>query len=141
MDSITELTSFSESEFEDLKRLMRELNESIVLTAGALTAMVEDSNSHLYVIRDSGHIVACASLCVYHQPFHTDATIEAVAVSSAFRGRGLGRQIITHLLEEARWFDVRELHLTSSPRREAANRLYQSMGFSRKETNCYIMNI
>lgn len=141
MNSVREITSFSESEFEDIQLLMRELNGSICLSREALTAMMEDPNSHLYVIRDDGHIVACASLCVYHQPFHTDATIEAVTVSSACRGLGLGRRIIAHLLEEARRLGVNQLHLTSSPWREAANKLYQSMGFTRKETNSYILNL
>ena len=33
------------------------------------------------------------------------------------------------------------IHLTSNPKREAANALYQKMGFEKKETNCYMMKI
>lgn len=31
--------------------------------------------------------------------------------------------------------------LTSNPRRVAANKLYQQMGFEPKETNCYRMEL
>jgi len=36
---------------------------------------------------------------------------------------------------------VERLHLTSSPRRVAANGLYQSLGFVRYETNCYVWEV
>lgn len=46
-----------------------------------------------------------------------------------------------YVLEQAKAFAPIELHLTSNPMRFAANRLYQSLGFQRKETNCYQMSI
>ena len=103
--------------------------------------MLADPNSHLYVIREEGRIVACASLCIFHQPFSTDATIESVVVSSKMRGKGLGRKLMGHLLAEAKRMKVDCLHLTSNPSRVAANALYQKLGFERKDTNCYTKKI
>ncbi|MBR4233405.1 MAG: hypothetical protein IKR96_02560 [Bacteroidales bacterium] len=41
------------------------------------------------------------------------------------------------MVEAARGFKAHHIQLTSNPSRIAANRLYQSLGFERYETNCY----
>ena len=46
-----------------------------------------------------------------------------------------------YVLEQAKAFAPIELHLTSNPMRVVANKLYQSIGFQKKETNCYQMII
>jgi ribosomal protein S18 acetylase RimI-like enzyme len=40
-------------------------------------------------------------------------------------------------IERAREAGARTVELTSRPSREAANRLYQRMGFAERETNLY----
>lgn len=132
-----ELLTYTDSDFNDLSVLMQELSSNIVFTRESLERLLADPNSHLYVAREEGRIVACASLCIFHQPFSTDATIESVVVISKMRGRGLGRKLMEHLLEEAARMNVDCIHLTSNPKRVAANALYQKMGFVRNETNCY----
>ena len=133
-----ELLTYTPSDFTDLASLMQELSGNIVFTRESLGRMLADPNSHLYVIREEGRIVACACLCIFHQPFSTDATIESVVVSSKMRGKGLGRKLMEHLLTEAARMKVDCIHLTSNPSRVAANALYQKMGFEKKVTNCYI---
>jgi len=135
------LLRYTDSDFTDLVILMQELSSNIVFTRESLERMLAALNSHLYVIREEGRIVACACLCIFHQPFSTDATIESVVVSSKMRGKGLGRKLMEHLIDEAARMKVDCIHLTSNPKREAANVLYQKMGFERKETNCYIKKI
>ena len=139
--TMTELHTYTVSDLSDLASLMQELSGNIVFTREALERMLADPNSHLYVIREEGRIVSCASLCIFHQPFSTDATIESVVVSSKMRGKGLGRKLMEHLIEEAARMKVDCIHLTSNPKREAANALYQKMGFERKETNCYVKKL
>lgn len=136
-----ELITYTDSDFSDLASLIQELSGNIVFTRESLDRMLADPNSHLYVIREEGRIVACASLCIFHQPFSTDATIESVIVSAKMRGKGLGRKLVEHLLAEATLMNVDCIHLTSNPKREAANALYQKMGFEKKETNCYMKNL
>ena len=136
-----ELLTYTPSDFSDLASLMQELSSNIVFTRESLERMLADPNSYLYVIREGGRIVACASLCIFHQPFSTDATIESVVISSKMRGKGLGRKLMEHLIEEAARMKVDCIHLTSNPKREAANALYQKLGFVRNETNCYVMKI
>ena len=135
------LLTYTPSDFTDLASLMQELSSNIVFTCDSLDSMLADPNSHLYVIREEGRIVACASLCIFHQPFSTDATIESVVVSSKMRGKGLGRKLMELLIDEAARMKVDCIHLTSNPKREAANALYHKMGFEKKETNCYVKMI
>ena len=136
-----ELLTYTHSDFTDLAVLMQELSGNIVFTRESLDRMLADPNSHLYVIREEGRIVACASLCIFHQPFSTDATIESVVVSSKMIGKGLGRKLMELLIGEAARMKVDCIHLTSNPKRVAANALYQKLGFERKETNCYTKKI
>ena len=138
---IRELQNYTQAQFEDLKQLIAELSDRVNLTQTDLMLVLKDSNCHLYVILESEHIVGCATLCVFHSPTGTKASIEDVVVSSAYRGQHLGKQLMKYVLEQAKAFAPIELHLTSNPMRVAANKLYQSIGFQKKETNCYQMSI
>ena len=138
---IRELQNYTQAQFEDLTQLMTELSDRVNFTQSVLMLVLRDCNCHLYVILDGEHIVGCATLCIFHSPTGTKASIEDVVVSSAYRGQHLGKQLMKYVLEQAKAFAPIELHLTSNPMRVAANKLYQSIGFQKKETNCYQMTI
>ena len=63
-------------------------------------------------------------------------------VAQTHRGQGLGRKLLEAIIDFAgnELGDV-DLHLTSRPQRVAANALYQSLGFERRETNFYRLKI
>ena len=138
---INELQNYTQAKFEELKQLMSELSDRVNFTQTDLMLVLKDSNCHLYVILDGERIIGCATLCVFHSPTGTKASIEDVVVSSAYRGQHLGKQLMEYVLEQAKEYAPIELHLTSNPKRVAANKLYQSIGFQKKETNCYQMTI
>lgn len=138
---IQELQNYTQAQFEDLKQLMSELSDRVNFTQTDLMLVLKDSNCHLYVILDSERIVGCATLCVFHSPTGTKASIEDVVVSSTYRGQHLGKQLMEYVQEQVKAYAPIELHLTSNPMRVAANHLYQSLGFQKKETNCYQMSI
>ena len=138
---IQELHNYTQAQFEDLTQLMTELSDRVNFTQSDLMLVLRDCNCHLYVILNGEHIVGCATLCIFHSPTVTKASIEDVVVSSAYRGQHLGKQLMEFVLEQAKAFAPIELHLTSNPMRVAANKLYQSIGFQKKETNCYQMTI
>ena len=138
---INELQNYTQAKFEELKQLMSELSDRVNFTQTDLMLVLKDSNCHLYVILDGEHIVGCATLCIFHSPTGTKASIEDVVVSSAYRGQHLGKQLMEYVLAQAKACASIELHLTSNPMRVAANKLYQSIGFQKKETNCYQMTI
>ena len=138
---IQELHNYTQAQFEDLTQLMTELSDRVNVTQSDLMLVLRDCNCHLYAILDGEHIVGCATLCIFHSPTGTKASIEDVVVSSAYRGQHLGKQLMEYVLAQAKACASIELHLTSNPMRVAANKLYQSIGFQKKETNCYQMTI
>lgn len=136
---IQELETYTQTQFEELKQLMTELSDRVSFSKKMLESVLEDNNCHLYVVMENDHIIGCATLCVFHSPTGTKASIEDVVVSSAYRGLHLGKRLMEYVLETSKPFAPIELHLTSNPKRTVANLLYQSLGFERKETNCYRM--
>ena len=48
-----------------------------------------------------------------------------------------GELLVTAAINRARQAGARTVDLTSAPRREAANKVYERMGFERRETNVW----
>jgi ribosomal protein S18 acetylase RimI-like enzyme len=65
------------------------------------------------------------------------AWIEDVIVDESMRGQGVGEALTEAMLDEARARGCVTVDLTSRPSREAANRLYQKLGFERRDSNLY----
>ena len=136
---IEELRSYSLQDLADLDVLMHELSATSFCNEELLNNAMNDANVHVYVMRDEGHIVATGTLCIKHTLEFTIADIESVVVSSKCRGRGYGKELMTAMIEAAKIYKVHHIQLTSNPKRVAANRLYQVLGFERYETNCYTL--
>ncbi len=136
---IREITTLSDETFHQLAQLMQELSSSYSPDRAALEAVVMQDNSHLYGLYIEAELVGSYTLAYYHTPTGSKACLEDVVVHSDFRGRGLGRELITDAISRLRESGTRQVLLTSKPARQAANALYQAMGFTRKETNVYVM--
>lgn len=134
---VEELKTYTPQDLADLNALMTELSATSFCSEVLLKSALADANVHVFVIRDSGHIVATGTLCIKHMLEFTMADIESVVVGSRCRGRGYGRELMSALIEAARGLQVHHIQLTSNPARVAANRLYQELGFEKYETNCY----
>ncbi|MDI6777630.1 MAG: GNAT family N-acetyltransferase [Patescibacteria group bacterium] len=67
--------------------------------------------------------------------------IHDVGVHKDFQGKGLGKKITNHLIERAKKKGLKYLELTSSPKKEAANKFYKKFGFEPRETNVYRLKI
>ena len=138
---VEELLSYTLTDVKDLDQLMHELSLSSYCNEAILDAILADDNSHAYVIREEGHIVAAGTLCIIHTLEFTNACIESVVVASKQRWHGLGKLLVEHMINEAKIMNVHSIHLTSNPKRVAANLLYQRMGFVNYETNCYVLDL
>ena len=108
----------------------------------ALEAMVASDCSRLVVALDrrlSGEaaIVGTLTLAIFRLPTGLRAWIEDVIVDEAARGKGVGAALNRFAIELARSEGARTVDLTSRPGREAANRLYQRLGFQRRDTHVY----
>lgn len=105
--------------------------------AEELRLLVEGEDTVLFVARVAGEIVGSLTLAFYRIPTGLKAWIEDVVVDDAARGHGVGRLLNEAALEVARERGAKNVALTSRPSREAANRLYQRIGFRIRETNLY----
>ena len=86
-------------------------------------------------------IVGMLTLAVFRTPTGVRAWIEDVAVDKSERGKGIGESLSREALKIAAKQGARTVELTSRPSREAANRLYQQLGFLPRETNVYRYSI
>ena len=137
---ITQATHYSEPLRQRLEELLNQLTpQPSTLSEQTLRAVLDDSASRLYLLEEENRVVGMLTLGIYHSPTGSKGWIEDVVVDDACRGRGYGRMLVAHAIEEARKAGVAQLMLTSNPLRVAANKLYQAMGFEKKETNCYRM--
>lgn len=107
--------------------------------AEALEEMVRSPATRLLVARvsEDGPIVGTLTLALFRIPSGVRAWIEDVIVDDSVRGQGGGEALSRHALDLARRAGARTVELTSRPSREAANRLYQRIGFHLRDTNIY----
>lgn len=91
----------------------------------------------LFLARDQGEIVGSLTLALFRIPTGLRAWIEDVVVDGGARGKGVGEALNRAAIERARGAGAVSIDLTSRPSREAANRLYQRIGFVARDTNVY----
>lgn len=102
-----------------------------------LADIVSSSSSVLFMARVEGKIVGALTLATFRIPTGVRAWIEDVVVDGNARGHGVGEALSMAAIDEARARGAITVELTSRPSREAANRLYQRIGFVARDTNVY----
>jgi ribosomal protein S18 acetylase RimI-like enzyme len=106
-------------------------------TRERLAEIVDSPATDLLLAYDDGTIVGSLTLALFRIPTGLRAWIEDVVVDEAARGQGVGEALNRAALDRAREAGATTVDLTSRPSREAANRLYQRLGFEMRETNVY----
>jgi ribosomal protein S18 acetylase RimI-like enzyme len=120
------------------ERLIPQLSSSNPAPTEAELRQIVDSDSTLLLLAEEDSvIVGSLTLALFRIPTGLRAWIEDVVVDSAARGKGVGETLNRFALEEARRRGATTVDLTSRPTREAANRLYQRLGFVKRDTNVY----
>jgi len=102
-----------------------------------LTEMLASPGTTVFVARLGTSVVGTLTLVVFRIPTALRAWIEDVVVDDSARGHGAGEALTRAALDRAATLGAKTVELTSRPSREAANRLYQRLGFERRETNIY----
>jgi ribosomal protein S18 acetylase RimI-like enzyme len=139
MITISELKEGSAEALTSINQLLPQLSLNAQgISMDRLLELVESDNTIIFLGTDKdGQILGMLSLIVMKIPTGNKAWIEDVVVDSKARGQGLGKALMNHALEEAKKLEVKSIDLTSRPTREAANLLYQSLGYQKRETNVY----
>ena len=131
--------------FESVCRLVPEIGaHKPAPTYEELTALVDSEASALWIARfpdETGIIAGMLTISIYRVPTGLRSIVEDVAVDSNFRRRGIAKALMAAAIAFAREAGASSVALTSNPQRVAANLLYQSMGFERRETNAYFYKL
>jgi ribosomal protein S18 acetylase RimI-like enzyme len=129
------LSSVTEADAADVARLLAQLSKTATFDRSRLEAIVTHDATELLVVRDDGRIVGAATLVTFPLPTGLRGHVDDVVVDEAMRGKGIARTLLMRMTELATERGLRTLDLTSRPSRESALRLYESVGFVRRETN------
>lgn len=129
------LSSVTDADAADIAQLLAQLSQSATFDRSRLEAIIAHDATELLVVRDEGRIVGAATLVIFPLLTGLRGHVDDVVVDEAMRGKGIARTLLTRMTELATERGLRTLDLTSRPSRESALRLYESVGFVRRETN------
>ncbi len=108
-----------------------------VPSAEQVAELCEAEATVLLLARLDGAIVGMLVLVLFRLPTGMRAWIEDVVVEGSVRGNGVGEALTREALERAVGAGAVTVDLTSRPGRAAAVRLYERLGFERRETGVY----
>ena len=136
--SISLATEATAELVETIGRILPQLSKtSPAPTSAEVADIIGSPASDLLVARVDGRFAGTLTLVVFRIPTGMRAWIEDVVVDESARGHGVGEALNRFALQVARSRGCKTVDLTSRPSREAANRMYQRIGFKARETNVY----
>ena len=143
MSVVVEQATIANAELiEAFQRLIPQLSSSNPPpTQDELAQIISAPSTVLFIARLDEHIVGTLTLATFRIPTGVRAWIEDVVVDTAARGHGVGEALNQAAILEARHRGAITVDLTSRPSREAANRLYQRIGFVARDTNVYRFDV
>jgi ribosomal protein S18 acetylase RimI-like enzyme len=110
-------------------------------TTAELQAIIASPATYLFIATDMGRVVGMLTLVIVPIPSGVRAHIEDVAVAVSHQRMGIGRSLTKAAIERAVSSFARTIDLTSRPSREAAIRLYHSLGFQKRDTGLYRLSL
>jgi ribosomal protein S18 acetylase RimI-like enzyme len=142
MIDIYELSSADGKTLRAVNELIPQLSQSAsVMNEIQLRQLVESEATKLFIAQDKEVVLGMLSLAIFSIPTGTKAWVEDVVVSQTARGKGVGVALMNHALAVAKDAGAKSVDLTSRPSREVANKLYQKLGFTARETNVYRLKL
>ena len=151
--SIERVSGNNDDFYQALTSLLPQLSSSAkVPTAEQLDTIVKDPNIVIFIARseltksddaqsgkppEPSAIVGMITVSYLNLLTGKVALVEDVVVDASWRGRGVGKLLIHAAIGHCRQNNVKHIDLTSRPQRVSANKLYEKMGFSRRETNVW----
>jgi ribosomal protein S18 acetylase RimI-like enzyme len=123
---------------EAVRRLLPQLSQTALPPGPEQLARVVGCPTNLVLVaRSGGAIVGMLTLVLLPIPSGLRGRIEDVVVDQSARGQGVGAALSQAALVLAAEHGARTVDLTSRPSRAAANRLYERLGFVRRESVVY----
>jgi ribosomal protein S18 acetylase RimI-like enzyme len=140
---IEKVTRLTEEIFEAVQRLVPLLGaHKPIPSQEDLTLLLDSGTSTLLVARHAASdspIVGMLTIALYRVPTGVRSIVEDVVVDTAYRNQGIAKALMQTAIAIAREAGANGVSLTSNPQRTAANQLYLSLGFRKRETNAYFL--
>ena len=118
---------------EDVIREVHEDDVPVSAYRAAFDEITDDPRQQLLVGELDGEVVATAQVTWVRRLTYVGGEmgiVESVRVRSDLRGRGLGEQLMRHVLDLARGRGAVRVELTTNAQRTAARRFYDRLGFT-----------
>ena len=142
MVEIIEISEASNEILSQVNGLLPQLSKSASpLSLESLDILAKSESTTLFVAKEGKKVWGLLSLVLFPIPTGTKAWVEDVVVDSSARGKGIGKALMNHALKKVREKRGKSIDLTSRPSRETANKLYQSLGYQKRETNVYRLSL
>jgi len=143
MITIHQLNVASKKTTAELQELLAQLSPALgSLSHERLGQTIGNPQSAVLVAKDKGKIVGTATMLFCRSlSGGLHGFVEDVVVDAAQRGKGIGKALMEKLIAVARKQGIHHINLTSRPEREAANHLYQALGFKKRKTNVYRLKL
>lgn len=123
-----------------LRLLFGQLNNEIKTLD--LEELLEGSNPTLVIYaQKQDEIVGMASMAFYKVLSGHKGWIEDVVVHSDHRGKGIGKKMMQALIEEGKQRSLDEVLLFTSHHRLPAIQLYTGLGFRKKDSGLYRLQL
>jgi ribosomal protein S18 acetylase RimI-like enzyme len=138
---IVEVEKVSTNIVDALQKLLPQLTTKYKsFDRSNLEEILNSDSTRLFVALDltSGkEIVGTYTLVIFRIPTGKILRIEDVIVDEKNREKGIGKLMMNQAMNFARDEGIINIELTSHPSRLGANKLFQSLGFSKIYTNVY----
>lgn len=142
--TIEQLKTFSSEITQAINTLLIQLNPNArTLDDEDEKEIIGETSNRILVARESeSHkIVGMLTLVIIKAQFVKKGLIEDVVVDKNCRGSGIGTKLINEAINKARNEKVSYIDLTSSPAKVEANKFYQNIGFKKRDTNVYRIDL
>jgi ribosomal protein S18 acetylase RimI-like enzyme len=142
---IEQVAEITDEIFEALVKLVPHIDpEKALPTREEMGSLVDSKSSTLWMAKypdQNGEIAGFLTIAIYRVPTGLRSIVEDVVVEPTFRRRGVARALLHSAIDFARAAGANGVAMTSNPKREAANLLYESLGFEKRETNSYFYRL
>jgi ribosomal protein S18 acetylase RimI-like enzyme len=122
-------------------RLLAQLSDAARFDADLLARTVGGPSAALLVARRGGEIVGLLVVSVVTTLTGVRAHLDDVVVDENARGNGVGERLVAAAVERAKAAGAHSVELTSRAERTAAIRLYERVGFRRRDTGVFRLDL
>jgi GNAT superfamily N-acetyltransferase len=127
-----------EADLPAVLTLYRQIDDEAVLPIAEAKSILRRFRDYpdyrLFVAEQDGAVVGTYALLIMDNLGHLGArsgVVEDVIVDPADQGRGVGKAMMAHAIEECRRKDCYKVALSSNMKRESAHAFYEAIGFER----------